>query len=100
MKGHGVKPKTEGVRFPLKKRFFGYTTLAKFQDYFIIAPQRAKRAGGHTKPLQACESHIMSHKMLEQATQVPQIDGNLGSNISHKTVSYDKKSYTTTNSMY
>ena len=39
MKGHGVKPKTEGVRpyavnvkFPLKKRFFGCTTLAKFQE--------------------------------------------------------------------
>ena len=37
----------------------------------IIAPQRAKRAGGHTKPLQAQEGHEMRH----QDTQVPQFDG-------------------------
>ena len=31
--------------------------------------------------------------------QVPQFDGDLGQNIFHKNVSYDKKSYTTTNGM-
>ena len=37
----------------------------------FIAPQRAKRAGGHTKPLQAQEGHESRH----QDTQVPQFDG-------------------------
>ena len=66
------------------------------RGYFcsFIAPQRAKRAGVQNKPIQACEC-----KSVLSECQVPQFDGDLGQNISHKNVSYDKKSYTTTNGM-
>jgi hypothetical protein len=39
-----------------------------------------------------CKSVLSGHK-------VPQFNGDLGPNISHKNVSYDKKAYTTTNGM-
>ena len=31
-------------------------------NQYVIAPQRAKRAVGHTKPLQACESYLSLQK--------------------------------------
>ena len=42
---------------------------------------------------------ILECKSILSARKVPQFDGDLGPNISHKNVSYDKKSYTTTNGM-
>ena len=59
-----------------------------------IMPLKISHADKHTKPLQAQEWH----DRMQQHAQVPQFDGNLRQNICHKTVSYDKKSYTTTNS--
>ena len=44
-------------------------------------------------------STISEGKSILSACKVPQFDGDLGPNISHKNVSYDKKSYTTTNGM-
>ena len=38
-------------------------------------------------------------KSVLSGRKVPQFDGDLGPDISHKNVSYDKKSYTTTNGM-
>ena len=44
-------------------------------------------------------SAILGGKSTTLERKVPQFDGDLGQNISHKNVSYDKKSYTTTNGM-
>ena len=44
-------------------------------------------------------SSILKGKSTTLARKVLQFDGDLGQNISHKNVSYDKKSYTTTTGM-
>jgi hypothetical protein len=44
-------------------------------------------------------STILECKSILSGCKVPQFDGDLTLNISHKNMSYDKKSYTTTNGM-
>ena len=64
----------------------------------FIALQRAKRAGGIPN-LYRLVSAMKWGKSIISARKVPQFGRDLGANISHKNVSYDKKSYTTTNGM-
>ena len=46
----------------LMEKFANISGFCRAAKNLIIAPQRAKRAVGHTKPLQACEYHIRMQK--------------------------------------
>ena len=55
--------------------------------YYFIAPQQAKRAVGHTKPMQACEYHFRMQKYPLRRQGPP-------GRYLPENVSYGKQSYT------